>query len=181
MEMNAIQSSLYSLIQRFVQRQSLVLEALRDLRPDFFMLGKDEATSKERVRVRLEYMRRPAVGNWGENNEWDYFLHGSGCRLTHTITHERLEWDIGSLRRFDGSWFANWLSWLIGQEIEDADVSVFRKWHESQKPLKPENKPAYILFEEAVFPILEQLHEMGLLRRHHQNYTLLGKSSNSTS
>src|SRR5688572_17128800 len=28
-----------------------------------------------------------------ENSEWRYFLHGSGCRLTHTQTGEPIDWD----------------------------------------------------------------------------------------
>jgi hypothetical protein len=181
MELTTIQSASYTLIQRFVQRQALVLEAMRELRPDKVMRFEHEDDSEFWAEWSpecwqafvLDYARRPALGVWGENKEWEYFLHGDGCRLTHKITGERIGWDLGSLRRFDKNWFANYLQSLIDQNTDDEAVVTIRAWYENEDKLNPKGKPSYFLFYDAVFLVLEQLSQMGFLGQQQQYYTLI--------
>ncbi len=186
MEMTAIQSAVYALVQRFVQRQTIVLDALRDLRPDLIMRveNRDNAEFWERwtqetwLAFVKEHVRR-STGEWGENNEWEYFLHGPGCRLTHKITKERLEWDLGSLRRFDKNWFLNYLLSLLDQNTNDEALATIRAWYESQEIVNPRNEPSYYLWREAILPILEQLQEMRLLSQQGEvGYVLLPENRN---
>ena len=103
--MTPIQSSIYELIKVYVDRQSLVLEALRELRPDFIIRVEgrisQQFTRDEWHTFVRKYASQLGIGFWGENDEWAYRLHGIGCHLTHTITGEIIGWDLGSLKRFD--------------------------------------------------------------------------------
>jgi hypothetical protein len=181
MEMNTIQSAVHSLIQRFVERQSLVLEAMRELRPDLVMHieHKDNSefwagwTPESWQAFVLENARKHNPGSWGENKEWEYFLHGAGCRLIHKVTQERIEWDLGTLSTFDKFWFVNWLQSLLDSNTDDDAVTTIRTWYENEKKLKPERKPSYGPLHDAIFPVLEQLHQLGLLSQQHQYYTLI--------
>jgi uncharacterized protein DUF6896 len=183
METNTIQLALYALIQRFVQRQSLVFEAIKDLRPDWVMEVEHEDNSEFWAdwtpetwqSFVLEHARRPATGEWGENKEWEYFLHGHGCRLTHKVTQERIEWDLGSLSTFDRSWFLNYLKSLLDQNTNDEAIATVQVWYENEKKLKPEYKQSYRPLHDAVFPVLEQLYQMGFLSQHQQYYTLVSQ------
>jgi hypothetical protein len=178
--MNTIQSAIYSLIQSFVQRQSLVLEAISDLRPDKVMRAEHSDDSEFWMQWTFEswqsfvlgFARRPAIGDWGKNKEWEYFLHGDGCRLIHKATRERIEWDLGSLRTFDRYWFVNHLEWLLDQNTVDEAVITVRVWYENEKKLNLRPKPSYRPLSDAVFPVLEQLHQMGFLSQNEQYYTL---------
>jgi hypothetical protein len=146
MEANRIQLALYSLIKRFIQRQSLVKKAIQELRPN--------------------WPQRPASwsGRWGENDEWEYVLHGIGCGLIHAVTQERLEWDLGPLRRFDRYWFVEHLKWLLDQNIDDEAVAAIREWRNGM-PAIPNSRSVYGAFPDAVFTQLEQLHNLGMLSR----------------
>jgi hypothetical protein len=112
-ELTPIQMSLYKLVEVFVERQELVFKAMKQLRPDIVARHENTYAPEMLAQLTLEYRRHPQSGYWGESQEWEYFLHGGGCRLTHRTTGEVIEWDIGSLKRFDKSWFVNWLMWLI--------------------------------------------------------------------
>jgi hypothetical protein len=151
METNRIQVALYSLIERFIQRQRLVKKAIQELRPN--------------------WPQRPASwsGHWGESKEWEYYLHGIGCRLIHTVTQERLEWDLGPLRRFDRYWFVDHLKWLLDQNINDEAVAVIREWR-TDMPTIPNSRSIDGAFSDAVFTQLEQLHKLGMLSRFSQGH-----------
>lgn len=185
MDLNTIQSATYILIQKFVQRQALVLEALRDLRPDLVIRLENSSkselpagyTRESWQALVLDYARRPATGDWGENKEWAYFLHGNGCRLTHKVTQERIEWDWGPLRRFDRFWFANYVKWLVDQDIEDKAIRTIREWYKQGADLGLEHEPTYGPTYDAVFPILEQLCQKGLISKREQYYLLINQDA----
>ena len=185
--MNAIQSAVYTLIQRFVKRQAIVLDALRDLRPDLIMRVENrnnpefwDQWTQETWLVFVRKHARQSTGEWGENNEWEYFLHGPGCRLTHKVTQERLEWDLGSLRRFDKNWFVGYLLSLLDQNNDDKVLATIRNWYDDQEIPNPKNEPVCYLWRKAIFPILEQLHEMGLLSQKSEvSYALLTRDQSS--
>jgi Domain of unknown function (DUF6896) len=54
-------------------------------------------------------------GSWQDEDgeTWDYYLHGGGCRLTHTITSEIIDWDCPSVLHFDAFKFGYHLEWQI--------------------------------------------------------------------
>lgn len=54
-------------------------------------------------------------GIWYDNekNEWKYFLHGSGCRLTNVKTGEPIDWDCPDVNRYDTWKFMFHLMWQL--------------------------------------------------------------------
>jgi len=54
-------------------------------------------------------------GIWrdSENNEWRYFLHGGGCRLTNTKTGEPIDWDCPDINSYDRYKFFHHLEWQL--------------------------------------------------------------------
>ncbi|MBZ0294030.1 MAG: hypothetical protein K8L99_15820 [Anaerolineae bacterium] len=168
--MNPVQAAIYALIKKFIQRQRIVLEAMRALRPDLVMRTENEGTPEEWARLRLEYKSKPAIGEWGS---WEYFLHGDGCRLTHKITGEPIEWDTGDIMRFDRFWFANHLEWQLHLSVEDKNISYIRVWLQNVLGINKEPSPSFGPIKDAVFPVLEELHQIGILTRHEQYYTLI--------
>jgi hypothetical protein len=178
-QLNPVQTALYQAIKRFVQRQSLVLEALKDLRPDLVMETADEGTPQEQAEMRKTYIRQPSTGYWGKNREWEYLLHGSGCRLVNVATKENIQWDVGDLHRFDRFWFVNYLEWLLDSDVVDKDVSRIRGWLEKQLETRTETKPSYGPLQDIIFPILEELRELGILSQDEQYYTLVEEKGDS--
>jgi hypothetical protein len=174
METNSVQSALYSLVQKYVERQSIVLSAMRELRPDI-ALEDWEITPEERSKLRIEFwrIRKPAVGLWDDNREWEYFVHGGGCRLIHSVTQERIDWDARNLQRFDRSSFVNHLKWRLEQPIEDKAVSIFKAWYEENATSIPKMKPSFGPLHDAVFPMLEELAQLGLLTQQQQYFILI--------
>jgi len=57
----------------------------------------------------------PQSGVWrnGENSEWRYFLHGSGCRLTNIQTGEPIDWDCPDVNKYDKWKFMFHLMWQL--------------------------------------------------------------------
>lgn len=134
---NDLQVAVHSLIKKYCDRQSIVLDALRDLRPDMVMRLEGNISGSEYTEMRLKYAKEPGRGYWGNDNEWAYRLHGIGCHLTHTQTGEIIGWDIGSLRRFDFNWFVDHLKWSCQFDAFDPDVEVVRsKLYPNSKDLR---------------------------------------------
>jgi hypothetical protein len=106
---DALLDAVYLLVERFVQRQQLPLEVIREFRPYWVDSTKHRPSKK--------YASATGTGYWGENNEWRYYLHGVGCRLIHTITGEPVDWDASDPYRFDPYWFVEWLSWFLRQNV----------------------------------------------------------------
>ena len=54
-------------------------------------------------------------GVWrdNENNEWRYFLHGGGCRLTNIKTGEPIDWDCPDVNSYDRHKFSYHLEWQL--------------------------------------------------------------------
>jgi hypothetical protein len=148
MDEQRLQTEVYTLIERFVQRQQLPLEVIQKFRPYLIDPIKRRPTDKE-------YIRATQIGHWGQDDEWDYFLHGGGCKLTHTVTGEVIEWDAPHLQHFDPSWFVNWLMWFINSHKDDGDLLI-------KSVLL--NNPDRFEFQRKAFDILEQLHQAGKIR-----------------
>jgi hypothetical protein len=64
---------------------------------------------------------------------------------------------------------------LLDHDIDDEVIVAIRVWYKNEKTVKSEHKPfnPYRPLDDAVFPVLEQLHQMGLLTQHRQYYTLI--------
>jgi hypothetical protein len=156
---------LHSQIKKFVQRQTIVLAAMRDIRPDLVMRARDEGSPKERAEFTQRYAHSQQSGFWGKADEWEYFVHGIGCRLRHRITREPIQWDAGDLRRFDRNWFLDHLEWSLSQKPDDEDILVI-------KVLLAETSES---LRDFVFSRLEKLRHAGILSDpdHQYRYTLL--------
>ncbi len=147
-----------TLIQRFVERQKLVLTAMQELRPNLLFLGSYSGewtsdTIDEYRRATEKVAHIPQGGYWGDNNEWRYFIHGGGCRLVHTVTGEPINWDAPQVERFDRFWFRDYLEWLFDYEPANAAVTALRV------ALPQHNGD----LQHLTFTLLEQLHQLGKL------------------
>lgn len=124
-----IQEAVYAVLQQFVERQKIVLVALQNLRPDFFMPPKDYPRD-EWQKLRCKYSQAPTTGLWGKHDEWAYRLHGIGCHLTHIETGEVIGWDVGNIKRFDMNWFADYLKWFVQYIPESEQAKRIMKYVE---------------------------------------------------
>ncbi len=105
---------LYTVLLLFVQRQRIVYDLLKELRPDF-LINLDALTESELdefVDMTIKYQHIPGSGFWGQDNEWEYWIHGRGCQITHVVTQERIEWDTIDPLVFDRYWFTNYVDWF---------------------------------------------------------------------
>ena len=102
---------LYTVLLLFVQRQRIVYDLLKELRPDLF-LDFYRTPEKEFFAAREKYFRTPRQGAWGQDEVWEFFIHGKGCRIIHLVTQERIEWDTPDPLVFDRHWFTNYINWF---------------------------------------------------------------------
>ncbi len=159
-KLNSTELAIYTLVKRFVQRQAIVLEALKELRPDFFI-----ETTDENVAIILAYRRSSQIGYWGEGKQWEYFIHGRGCRLIHTITGEPVEWDVYDLNTFNQDWFIRHLEWLLKQKNQDKSLISVKVWLENKLKPSASESNYYDQLRKLILPLLEQLRDSGLLQR----------------
>jgi|GEM_PF-4123426 len=105
------------LIQRYVERQQLVYDIIQKLHPDFLLCHKlktaTDAETHQILDMVKSYKDVPQSGFWGVNNEWQYFFHGGGCRLVHTVTKEPIDWDPPDITIFDLHKFKPYVVWSI--------------------------------------------------------------------
>ena len=153
--LDAIEQSVYSLVKKFVERQSLVLAVINDIRPDLLNGYPGEEI---RPRPSKEYIRATTTGYWGKDHEWEYYFHGIGCRLTHKTTKECIEWNATNIKNFDPYWFCNWVQWLLGQSVEDESEKEMIDTLESRIKSKDIEDTRKIVFE-----LLNQLRDKGWL------------------
>lgn len=128
--MDAVSSALLVLIKRYIERQLLVYDAVKQLRPYFFIM--DTASALELIKAVKPFVGTPSMGYWGKNNEWRYLIHGNGCRLTHTVTEEPIDWDAPDPQAFDSWFFSIHLKWLFNQTTEDETVFRVKSAFEAQ-------------------------------------------------
>jgi hypothetical protein len=177
MNLTETQSAVIALIKRFVERHQLVRAAIGDLRPHFLL---DRGSTVEAV---LEWAQMDAKcsheilqgGYWGTDNEWEYFVHGGGCRLTHTVTRELIDWDAPNIHRFDKFWLVDYLQWLLQQQSNDNWLQILKTQFTEQSTSLP--RGIHSELREFIFPILEELSQAGVLAEPEGNkYTLLDVS-----
>ena len=129
--MDELQSAIHRLLKRFVSRQVLALRAIEEMRPAKMFMRNNDYSVQKYIEANEVSANFPTIGYTGENNEWQYFFHGAGCRLTHTITQEPVEWDAPDVNAFDSYWFVNWLEWLLNYEATGEDATIVRKAFDS--------------------------------------------------
>jgi hypothetical protein len=72
----------------------------------------------------------PQSGIWRdrENNEWRYFLHGSGCRLTNVNTGEPIDWDCPDISKYDKWKFMFHLMWQLSSLERGGKLISTHNW-----------------------------------------------------
>jgi len=72
----------------------------------------------------------PQSGIWrdSENNEWRYFLHGSGCRLTNVNTGEPIDWDCPDVNKYDKWKFMFHLMWQLSSSERGGKLISTHNW-----------------------------------------------------
>ncbi|MEO8395148.1 MAG: hypothetical protein ABI700_19280 [Chloroflexota bacterium] len=140
---DSLDPAFLSLVQQFVERQSVVLEAMEEVCPRrlFSWRHTGDKLAKD----------QPQFGMW--RDEWKYFWHGAGCALKNLKTGEPLEWDAPDLQAFDRHWLANWFKWRISQENQDENTAIVRSAAE----------PSTDDIEAFVYARLDHLRETGVL------------------
>ena len=162
-------SLIYKLLAKFVDRQSIVLEAMRDLRPDLIMPIEEQGTPELWSQLKRKYAQKDGRGYWGDNDEWVYRLHGIGCHLTHTITGELIGWDVNAnMDAFDPHWFIDWVYWLIGYDSESQEVLWLKK-ELGQDTVNRDDLRAYIK------SLLGELVDLEIIRPRGYRFVLLRK------
>lgn len=167
--LNEIQLNILSLAKKFIQRQSIVLDAMRELRPDLVMRYYDKiGTPVQWAELKSKHAGIAQSGHWGKNSEWEYLLHGPGCRLTNIETSEVIEWDVGDLKKFNVDWFISYLQSLFKQEI-DNDLLSIRSFLSTTKQVEEmtddELADQHYEWKKQLEPVLEQLCELGFLSK----------------
>jgi hypothetical protein len=141
-------------VRTYVERQEIANQALSQLRPDLLMLANAQGAEQvmNGFALREAYDAIPSTGIWfdSDGKEWDYFIHGLGCRLISRISKERIEWDAPDVTAFDVEWFISWAKWYV-EDYEQLDTESIRltvqKMIESQVIRQVERKsgPKYQL------------------------------------
>jgi len=131
-----IRVALVNLIFDYVQRQQLVVQAMVHFRPDLIRgLEIDKILGinlEEEYKFFLEhYLGNDAIFNGIWRDEWQYYLHGYGCKLTNLKTKEPLEWDAGHPQSFYLGWFATHLEWRIQQNFSNEYIKICYIWLQS--------------------------------------------------
>lgn len=174
-----LQTTVLSLAKKFAQRQSVVLEAMRDLRPDLTKDHERIETQEEWIAFKREIMKKPNPGYWGENSEWEYILHGPGCRLTHVYTGEVIEWDFGELNSFNIDWFSKHLQSLLIHDVYHEALLFMKSILPDAERINELSEDDFMqqLWEwrkQHIEPVLEQLCELGYLKKGNSySYTLM--------
>ena len=153
MELSITQRAIYLSVKQFVLRQQIVQHAMLDIRPDLLEIAETgKLDSALLVKVK-HYMSVPQQGLWVGDPEWQYYIHGRGCKLINVITQEPLNWDPPDVLTFDKYWFIDYLRWLGNSNTDTADfIDVIKEI------------TALIEGEQQILQLIEELTTIGLLR-----------------
>lgn len=146
------QQELYKAIAYFVERQQLVAQAMRDLgldleevakwgtaawfsgqgthEPHLYEGASDEEQELYNIMMRARVRELPPTGFWGDKDEWEYFLHGNGCRLRNVNTGEPINWNCPNILAFDPYFFLHHLEWRIESRYREDELYHTRRWIE---------------------------------------------------
>jgi hypothetical protein len=155
MELTALQRFVWALISTYIDRQSLVKQALYTLKPSIFYVGQSSLSVEELVVLVQTDAKVPSTGYLYLDDKWEYYLHGSGCKLVNQDTLEPLEWDAPDVEIFDRYWFAVYATWWIntGQLDQKINQRIQRAQVKSQ-----------LETEMLILSIVNELEQLSLLR-----------------
>jgi hypothetical protein len=130
-EMDDFRQYIIDSILFYIERQKYVPKALLDISPRHLLMVNDENFRKilqpyiELYDEKINTLNQSNLqtGIW---NEWRYWIHGIGCRLTHLHTQEPLEWDAPDVNGFRFEWF--WAHFLWRRENHKQDTLVEKYW-----------------------------------------------------
>lgn len=156
-EITFIKQELYKAITYFIKRQQLVAQLMIDLGLDLEEVGKwgaltwasgsgiakesrlnsdKDVLNKDQevfdVIKRASERKLSQSGIWSNKNEWEYFLHGRGCRLRNVNTEETITWNCPSVLVFDPYFFLDHLKWRIDTHYREDELYHIRKWLQQQ-------------------------------------------------
>jgi hypothetical protein len=151
-----VKEELVLAIQRFVERQCIVAQVIKDLGlhlDDMEQFGAIAwGWSPERdlhkfqqwaiesndvdTQVYFYISRRSSKrtiqqrGTWIDvyNQTWEYFLHGRGCDITNIETREPIDWDCADINAFDTMFFVEHLQWQLQQVELTKHLSRIKVW-----------------------------------------------------
>ncbi len=103
---------LLPVILMYVERQAIVKTALQELCPEIIEYKLTNDHDKYMDFLSTPHPNRRSSGFWGDQKQWDYFVHGFGCWLTHTITGEPIDWDAPDVNVFDYYKFERYAIWF---------------------------------------------------------------------
>lgn len=149
----SIEIFIYSLIKRYIDRQKIVQNAMIDLRPDLVVLANGLNQTEEILNLSKKHLNIPQNGYWGDNQEWLYYIHGFGCKLTNASSGEPIEWDAPDILIFDRFWFVNNLRWYMVRYSKNKDVIAL-----SSRVVKSGRE-----MQEVIFDIIDRLKTSGSL------------------
>jgi len=110
---------LYEAIAHYIGRQQLVVRTVIER-------GVNPAELRG---VGAWHDKTEQIGDWGA--DWRFFFHGGGCRLTHRITKEPIDWDGPDPYRFDPFFFIHHLEWRCAQGHNLPHLCAFLKEHDA--------------------------------------------------
>jgi len=129
---NLAKQQLLDAISYYMERQKIVAQALTDLGFDIntHWDQNDEWTWEEIEKWDAHAYKIPQKGIWidSDNNEWEYFVHGRGCKLINIKTREPIEWDAPKLDTFTPDFFHDNLFWQFKAENRYDKVGFMRVW-----------------------------------------------------
>lgn len=132
-----------NLMAHFVLRQQLVVLAMLDLHPGALRQGQEHILGVELKPYLEAYRERRSKLSPGESfqigvwkNDWEHFVHGIGCKLTHIHTREPIEWDGPDPQAFDLHWFSHHLAWRTENERGEPFVQKYLELNGAARNLK---------------------------------------------
>lgn len=120
-----LEAAVLFLVRAFIARQKLVSDVIQNLRPDMFAFHDKSVPAMVKVTLARKYTAVPQTGSWqNDEGDWVYFFHGGGCRLTHKVTGEVIDWDAPNTELFDPWKFMYWVEWAINTNPEHLSEQV---------------------------------------------------------
>jgi hypothetical protein len=155
-----VKDELSNALAYFIERQKLVAQALVELGLDLNEVAEFKSAAwssggklkgdnshiasvspdNAQVQVLFQVAKRALEKNlsqsgiWRdhENNEWQYFLHGGGCRLTNRKTGEPIDWDCPDVNSYDKYKFLHHLEWQLSSSERADKLTISRRLEKTE-------------------------------------------------
>lgn len=175
-------AALPRLIQHYIQRQKLAIEALVSLRPDILKRRVDEPHTDPQLASKLialyptpEPDFKPGAasrkGVWA--NEWHYYIDDTCCTLTHKHTDEWLSWAGSDPQSVDLDHFQKHLFWRLHHESRNADVALCIQWIGQHRTSPSPNTPASDYYHFGVGTLLKTFVDRRIITLKYDDYSII--------